>query len=43
MPYKGLSELSDSVENHLPHHAQEIDVNHAWDEYEYSSIRSVRY
>jgi cation transport regulator len=36
MSYKSISELPDSVRNHLPEHAQEIyreAFNHAWDEY----------
>lgn len=36
MPYQTVSELPDSVRDHLPKHAQEIykeAFNHAWDEY----------
>lgn len=36
MPYKRLSDLPDSVKNHLPRHGQEIYLaayNNAWDEY----------
>jgi cation transport regulator len=36
MPYQTVSELPDSVREHLPRHAQEIykeAFNHAWDEY----------
>jgi cation transport regulator len=36
MPYKTLSDLPDSVREHLPMHAQEIYLaafNSAWDEY----------
>ena len=36
MPYNKLSELPDSVRDHLPHHAQEIYLaafNSAYDEY----------
>lgn len=36
MPYKQLSDLPDSVKNHLPRHGQEIYLaayNNAWDEY----------
>lgn len=36
MPYKSLSELPDSVRDHLPKHAQEIykeAYNSAWDQY----------
>jgi len=42
MPYKALSELPDSVKNHLPKHAQEIyqsAFNNAWDEYKEPSRR----
>lgn len=37
MPYKTVSDLPDSVKNHLPKHAQEIyqkAFNSAWDEYQ---------
>lgn len=36
MPYENLSDLPDSVKNHLPKHAQEIykeSYNNAWDQY----------
>jgi len=36
MPYTDISDLPDSVRNHLPHHAQEIYLaafNNAWKEY----------
>ncbi len=36
MPYQSLSDLPDSVQSHLPKHAQEIykeAYNHAWEEY----------
>ncbi|MES2311962.1 MAG: putative cation transport regulator ChaB [Pseudomonadota bacterium] len=36
MPYKAISDLPDSVRNHVPAHAQEIykeAFNHAWNEY----------
>ena len=36
MPYENLSDLPDSVKNHLPKHAQEIykeAYNNAWDQY----------
>ena len=36
MPYKELSDLPNSVQEHLPKHAQEIyraAYNSAWDEY----------
>ena len=36
MPYKAISDLPDSVRNHLPTHAQDIykeAFNHAWNEY----------
>jgi len=37
MPYKTLSDLPDSIREHLPRHAQEIFLkafNNAWEEYE---------
>lgn len=37
MPYQSVSDLPDSVREHLPHHAQEIyqaAYNNAWTEYE---------
>ena len=36
MPYKTLSDLPDSVRDHLPKHAQEIYLaafNNAWEQY----------
>lgn len=36
MPYKTLSDLPDSIREHLPKHAQEIFLkafNNAWEEY----------
>jgi cation transport regulator len=36
MPYKSITELPDSVKNHLPNHAKEIylkSFNNAWKEY----------
>lgn len=36
MPYKAISDLPDSVRNHVPAHAQQIykeAFNHAWNEY----------
>ena len=36
MPYKTVSELPESVRDHVPKHAQEIykeAFNHAWSEY----------
>lgn len=36
MPYKTISDLPDSVKDHLPKHAQEIYLaafNNAWEEY----------
>lgn len=36
MPYQKVTDLPDSVREHLPKHAQEIYLkayNHAWDEY----------
>jgi cation transport regulator len=36
VPYKAISDLPDSVRNHVPAHAQEIykeAFNHAWNEY----------
>ncbi len=36
MPYRSISELPDSVRDHVPKHAQEIykeAFNSAWDEY----------
>jgi cation transport regulator len=43
MPYKSLSDLPDSVKDHLPHHAQEIyraAFNNAWEEYKNPSTRT---
>lgn len=37
MPYKTISDLPDSVKDHLPKHAQEIYLaafNNAWKEYQ---------
>jgi cation transport regulator len=37
MPYKSISELPESVRDHLPKHAQEIYVaafNSAWEQYD---------
>lgn len=42
MPYKTVSDLPDSVRDHLPKHAQEIyqaAFNSAWDEYKDASKR----
>ncbi len=42
MPYKDISELPDSVREHLPTHAQEIyraAYNSAWDQYSDPSKR----
>ena len=36
MPYQTISQLPDTVRDHLPKHAQEIykeAFNHAWEEY----------
>ena len=45
MPYSKLSELPESVREHLPHHAQEIyqaAYNNAWDEYGHDEARAHR-
>lgn len=45
MPYKKLSDLPDSVRDHLPKHAQEIyraAYNNAWDEYDHDEERAHR-
>ena len=45
MPYKNLSELPESVRDHLPQHAQEIyraAYNSAWDEYGHDEERAHR-
>ncbi|MBW8308755.1 MAG: ChaB family protein [Candidatus Paracaedibacteraceae bacterium] len=42
MPYEKISELPDSVKDHLPTHAQEIyksSFNNAWEEYKSSQDR----
>ena len=45
MPYQRLSDLPDSVREHLPRHAQEIyraAFNSAWDEYNHDEERAHR-
>jgi cation transport regulator len=45
MPYDRLSDLPDSVRDHLPKHAQEIyraAYNSAWDEYNHDEERAHR-
>jgi cation transport regulator len=45
MPYKQISELPESVREHLPKHAQEIyraAFNHAWEEYGHDETRAHR-
>jgi len=45
MPYKNLSDLPESVQAHLPKHAQEIyraAYNNAWDEYNQDEERAHR-
>ena len=45
MPYKNLTELPESVRDHLPKHAQEIyqaAYNNAWDEYGHDEPRAHR-
>jgi cation transport regulator len=45
MPYQQLSDLPDSVREHLPEHAQEISqaaFNSAWDEYNHEEERAHR-
>ena len=34
MPYYTLKSLPDQIHDHLPHHAQEIYKNSAWEQYE---------
>jgi len=44
MPYSSISELPDSVRNHLPEHAQRIYAeafNSAWNEYSGRSDREA--
>jgi cation transport regulator len=43
MPYESISELPDSVRDHLPKHAQEIyqsAFNNAWEEYGHDEQRA---
>lgn len=45
MPYENLTDLPDSVQEHLPKHAQEIyraAFNNAWDEYGHDEERAHR-
>ncbi len=45
MPYENLTDLPESVRNHLPKHAQEIyraAFNHAWEEYSHDEDISHR-
>jgi cation transport regulator len=45
MPYDRLSDLPQSVREHLPQHAQEIfraAFNNAWDEYQHDEERAFR-
>ncbi len=45
MPYKNLSDLPESVREHLPKHAQEIyraAYNSAWEEYDHDEERAHR-
>ena len=45
MPYQAITELPDSVREHLPQHAQEIyraTFNNAWDEYHHDEARAHR-
>ncbi len=45
MPYDRLSDLPDSVRDHLPKHAQEIyraAYNSAWNEYDHDEERAHR-
>ena len=45
MPYDKISDLPDSVQEHLPKHAQEIyraAFNNAWDEYGHDESRAHR-
>lgn len=42
MPYTSISDLPDSVKNHLPTHAQEIykeAFNSAWEQYKHAKDR----
>ena len=44
MPYREISDLPDSVKNHLPTHAQEIYLaafNNAWEEYASREDREI--
>ena len=44
MPYREISDLPDSVKNHLPHHGQEIYLaafNNAWEEYAAREDREI--
>lgn len=44
MPYREISDLPDSVKNHLPTHAQEIYLaafNNAWEEYASRDDREI--
>jgi cation transport regulator len=43
MPYENISDLPESVQSHLPKHAQEIyraAFNSAWDEYSHDEPRA---
>jgi cation transport regulator len=45
MPYAELSDLPETVRNHLPRHGQEIyqaAFNNAWEEYEHDEQRAHR-
>jgi cation transport regulator len=45
MPYDKISDLPDSVREHLPKHALEIyraAFNNAWDEYHGDEVRAYR-
>lgn len=45
MPYENLSDLPESVREHLPKHAQEIyraAYNSAWDQYNHEEERAHR-
>jgi cation transport regulator len=45
MPYQHTADLSESVQKHLPHHAQEIyqeAFNSAWEEYHHDEARAHR-
>ena len=44
MPYADISDLPDSVKNHLPHHARDVPsaaLNNAWEEYASREDREV--